>query len=68
MEHEKPPAIKNPSRARRAFAIIFGLIVVIAIGAYVLALGHRETKAPPPDRGNGVTPLEAAVPGSSKPR
>jgi hypothetical protein len=68
MEHEKPPVMRNPARARRAFAIILGLIVIIAIAAYVLALGHQETKAPAPERGDGIAPLEAAVPGSSRPQ
>ena len=67
MEHEKPPAIKNPSRARKAFAIILGLIAVLAVAAYVLALGHQETKTPDPVRGDGVAPLQEAVPGTSKP-
>jgi hypothetical protein len=67
MEHEKPPALKNPTRARKAFAVILGLIVVLAVAAYVLALGHQETRAPDPVRGDGVSPLEEAVPGTSKP-
>jgi hypothetical protein len=67
MEHEKPPAIRNPARARQTVAIIVGLIAVIAVVAFVLALGHQEKKAPAPVRGDGVSPLEAAVPGRSKP-
>ncbi len=68
MEHEKPPAIKNPTRARRTLTIIAGLIAVVAVIAFVLALGHQEKKAPAPLRGDGVSPLEQAVPGQSKPR
>ena len=67
MEHEKPSALKNPRRARQAFAVILGLIVITAAAAFVLGMGHQETKAPPPERGSGVSPLEAAVPGHSKP-
>jgi hypothetical protein len=67
LEHVKPPAIKNPGRARKAFAIILGLIAVVAVAAYVLALGHQEEKAPAPVRGDGVAPVQAATPGVSKP-
>lgn len=67
MEHEKPPAIRNPARAAKATVVILGLIVLVAVAAFFLAIGHQETKAPPPEHGDGVTPLEAAVPGSSKP-
>jgi len=68
VEHEKPPAMKNPARARRALMVIVGLIAVVAVVAFILALGHQEKKAPAPVRGDGVSPLEEAVPGQSKPR
>jgi hypothetical protein len=67
MEHGKPPALRNPGRARKAFAVILVLIAIVAVAAYVLALGHQETRTPGPVRGDGVAPLQEAVPGTSKP-
>ncbi|QTC90250.1 hypothetical protein [Brevundimonas goettingensis] len=48
MDHEKPPAIKNPARARRALVVIVGVIAGLALVTFILAFGHQEKKAPAP--------------------